>query len=70
MAEFYEDDEKHVLVLLTWLGWGVGHALLPLLSHADDDEQRSRGAVFMPEGVSADGTCSFSQTRSGMYTHP
>jgi len=31
MAGFYVDDDKHVIGLLQWLGWGVGHALLPLL---------------------------------------
>jgi len=42
MAVFDEADDKHVIVLVEWLGWGVGHALLPLfVTHADDEERSS-----------------------------
>ena len=66
MAEFYKDDDKHVIGLLHWLGWGEGHALLPLLPPRGGTSTRAVHA----RGFPLDGTCPFTQTQSGMYTHP
>lgn len=46
MAVFYEDNDKHMIVLLKRVGWRSG-VLYTLFGHPEEDKKRSK--QFMPE---------------------